>query len=37
MRLAGLRGLAAIPRRVRTTDSRHDYPPLGKTVHWTVS
>ena len=32
MRLAGLRGLAAIPRRVRTTDSRHDYPPLGKTV-----
>ena len=25
-RLAGLRGLAAIPRRVRTTDSRHDYP-----------
>ena len=23
----GLRGLAAIPRRVRTTDSRHDYPP----------
>ena len=26
MRLAGLRGLAAIPRRVRTTDSRHDYP-----------
>lgn len=26
MRHAGLRGLAAIPRRVRTTDSRHDYP-----------
>lgn len=26
MRLSGLRGLAAIPRRVRTTDSRHDYP-----------
>jgi transposase InsO family protein len=26
MRVAGLRGLAAIPRRVRTTDSRHDYP-----------
>ena len=26
MRFAGLRGLAAIPRRVRTTDSRHDYP-----------
>ena len=26
MRLAGLRGLVAIPRRVRTTDSRHDYP-----------
>ena len=26
MRLDGLRGLAAIPRRVRTTDSRHDYP-----------
>ena len=26
MRLAGLRGLAAIPRRVRTTDSRHEYP-----------
>lgn len=25
-RLAGLRGLAAIPRRVRTPDSRHDYP-----------
>ncbi len=37
MRLAGLRGLAAIPRRVRTTDSRHDYPPLGETVHRTVS
>lgn len=26
MRLEGLRGLAAIPRRVRTTDSRHGYP-----------
>src|SRR6056297_1949930 len=26
MRLAGLRGLAANARRVRTTDSRHDYP-----------
>ncbi len=26
MRLAGLCGLAAIPRRVRTTDSKHDYP-----------
>ena len=26
MRGAGLRGLAAIPRRVRTTDSRHDHP-----------
>ena len=26
MRLAGLRGLAAIPRRVRTTDRCHDYP-----------
>lgn len=26
MRLAGLRGLAALPRRVRTTDSRHSYP-----------
>jgi putative transposase len=26
MRRAGLRGLAAIPRRVRTTDSRHDHP-----------
>lgn len=35
MRLAGLRGLAAIPRRVRTTDSRLDYPPLGKTVRRT--
>jgi hypothetical protein len=36
MRGPRLRGLAAIPRRVRTTDSRHDHPPLGKTVHWTV-
>ena len=36
MRAAGLRGLAALPRRVRTTDSRHSYPPLGKTVPWTV-
>jgi putative transposase len=26
MRRAGLRGLAALPRRVRTTDSRHAYP-----------
>ena len=26
MRAAGLRGLAALPRRVRTTDSRHSYP-----------
>jgi transposase InsO family protein len=26
MRQAGLRGLAALPRRVRTTDSRHAYP-----------
>jgi len=26
MRQAGLRGLAALPRRVRTTDSRHTYP-----------
>ena len=26
MRRAGLRGLAALPRRVRTTDSRHGYP-----------
>jgi putative transposase len=26
MRGAGLRGLAALPRRVRTTDSRHSYP-----------
>ena len=26
MRHAGLRGLAALPRRVRTTDSRHDHP-----------
>lgn len=26
MRVAGLRGLAALPRRVRTTDSRHGYP-----------
>jgi putative transposase len=26
MRRAGLRGLAALPRRVRTTDSRHTYP-----------
>ncbi len=26
MRAAGLRGLAALPRRVRTTDSRHGYP-----------
>ena len=23
---SGLRGLAAIPRKVRTTDSRHDHP-----------
>lgn len=37
VRAAGLRGLAALPRRVRTTDSRHSYPPLGETVHWTVS
>lgn len=26
MRSAGIRGLAALPRRVRTTDSRHGYP-----------
>jgi hypothetical protein len=26
MRCAGLRGLAALPRRVRTTDSWHNYP-----------
>lgn len=26
MRRAGLRGLAALPRRTRTTDSRHHYP-----------
>ena len=26
MRQAGLRGLAALPRRTRTTDSRHAYP-----------
>ena len=26
MQRAGLRGLAALPRRVRTTDSRHGYP-----------
>jgi putative transposase len=26
MRRAGLRGLAALPRRTRTTDSRHNYP-----------
>jgi len=26
MRHAGLRGLAALPRRTRTTDSRHSYP-----------
>lgn len=26
MRAAGLRGMAALPRRVRTTDSRHSYP-----------
>jgi len=26
MRSAGLRGLAFLPRRVRTTDSRHSYP-----------
>ena len=26
MRHAGLRGLAALPRRTRTTDSRHGYP-----------
>ncbi len=26
MRCAGLRGLAALPRRARTTDSRHTYP-----------
>jgi len=26
MRHAGLRGLAALPRRTRTTDSRHNYP-----------
>ncbi len=26
MRCAGIRGLAALPRRTRTTDSRHGYP-----------
>ena len=26
MRCAGIRGLAALPRRARTTDSRHNYP-----------
>jgi putative transposase len=26
MRRAGLRGLAALPRRARTTDGRHGYP-----------
>jgi len=26
MRHVGIRGLAALPRRARTTDSRHDYP-----------
>jgi len=26
MRQAGLRGLAALPRRARTTDGRHAYP-----------
>ena len=26
MRRAGIRGIAALPRRVRTTDSRHGYP-----------
>ncbi len=26
MRRSGLRGLAAIPRKIRTTDSRHDHP-----------
>ena len=26
MRRAGIRGLAALPRRTRTTDSRHNYP-----------
>jgi transposase InsO family protein len=26
MRRAGIRGLAALPRRTRTTDSRHSYP-----------
>ena len=26
MRRAGLRGIAALPRRTRTTDSRHNYP-----------
>ena len=26
MRYAGLRGLSALPRRARTTDSRHNYP-----------
>ena len=34
MRCAGLRGLAALPRRMRTTDSRHDCPiapdPIGR-------
>jgi hypothetical protein len=34
MRRAGLRGLAALPRRARTTDSRHGYPiaPTGSRV-----
>ncbi len=35
MRRAGIRGLAAMPRRTRTTDSRHGYPiapnRLGRT------
>ena len=26
MRRAGIRGLAALPQRARTTDRRHDYP-----------
>ena len=30
MRCAGLRGLAALPRRTRTTDSRHGYPISAK-------
>ena len=33
MRGAGLRGLAAMPRRMRRTDSRHGCPPPGKTIH----